>query len=429
LPAWAARTAVERAALLMAAAGRVADLGLHEILIRETGKVMWEAHAEAGFYPMCVDAFSAMAPAIDAPEILFSDGSGTSKLFRDPVGVVGATIAWNWPIALAAGKFVPALIAGNTLVLKPSPVAPLATLMIVQALNEVLPPGVINSVSGEDLVVGSALFNHPDVRMTAFTGGTGGGRAAAAAGASSFTRMLLELGGNDPAIVLDDQPITPALCAELALSAFLTSGQQCVDIKRVYAPQDKVAELADGIGAFLDAYVVGDGFDPASTIGPVTTDSQWKRVRGLVEAASAAGGAVRAHGSISGDEAEGFFLKPTIVTGLPENHPLVAEEQFGPVLPIQGYESVAQGIEFANGTDFGLTASVWSPDVERAEKIARQVQAGGTFINVHGLFAVNPALPFGGVKLSGLGREYGMLGFEGYTEPHVVSSWRAPVPS
>jgi acyl-CoA reductase-like NAD-dependent aldehyde dehydrogenase len=299
---------------------------------------------------------------------------------------------------------------------------------MVRLLNEFLPPGVLNTVTGEDLVVGAALFSHPDVRMTSFTGGIGGGKAAAAAGAGSFTRMLLELGGNDAAVILDDQPITEALCAELAMSSFAGTGQMCINIKRIYAPHNRVAEVADGIAAFLDSYVVGDGTDPATTMGPVTTDAQFKRVRGLIEAAVAAGGEVRYCGTVTGDESAGFFLRPAVVTGLEESHPLVAEEQFGPVIPVQGYDTVDEAIEFANATEYGLTASVWSPDIERAEKVARRLEAGSSFVNVHSIFCVNMLAPYGGIKMSGLGREYGDLGLRSYTEPHLVSTWHAPMP-
>jgi aldehyde dehydrogenase len=428
LPAWAAMSAVERAGVLHAAAATAASLDIPTLLTREQGKVGWEAQMEAFAFPTCVELFSAMAPTLDEPQILADDENGRVKLYRKPVGVVGATVAWNAPVWLAAGKFVPALIAGNTVVVKPSPVAPLSVLALISALSAALPPGVLNSVAGEDLVVGSALFGHPGVQMTSFTGGIGGGRAAAAAGASSFTRMLLELGGNDAAVVLDDQPITPELCADLVASSFAMAGQVCINIKRVYAPADKVAELADGMSAVLGHFVVGDGLDPVTTMGPVTTDAQYKRVTGLIESARAAGGTVVQGGTLTADESDGFFIRPAIVTGLDESHPLVAEEQFGPALPIQGYDSVEQAVEFANGTDYGLTASVWSPDIDRAEGVARRLEAGGSFINVHGMFGVNMAAPYGGVKLSGVGREYGAIGFNSYTEPHVVSSWRAPIP-
>jgi aldehyde dehydrogenase len=426
LPAWSALSAAERAQLLKQAGPAMAALPLAEILVSETGKALGEAQGEAMALDFLVDLFGGMAPDLDSPEIITSDANGTMKLYRDPIGVVGATVAWNAPVWLSAGKLIPALIAGNTVVLKPSPVAPLAVLEMGRVLNEYLPPGVVNTVSGEDLVVGSALFNHPDVRMTSFTGGIGGGRAAALAGAGSFTRMLLELGGNDAAVLLEDQPITEALCAELAFCAFTGTGQMCINIKRIYAPEEKVAELADGIAAALDTYVIGDGMDPATTIGPVTTDAQFKRVRGLIESAVAAGGKVRYCGTISADENAGYFLRPAVVTGLDESHPLVAEEQFGPVLPIQGYTSVEQAVSYANATEYGLTASVWTPDLERAEQVARRLQAGGSFINVHSIFCVNMMAPYGGIKSSGLGREYGPIGLLAYTEPHLISNWHAP---
>ncbi|KRA31092.1 hypothetical protein ASD81_16540 [Nocardioides sp. Root614] len=397
-------------------------------MVREQGKTFMEGSIEAGAFTGLAEFFGALAPTLDVPESLWSDENGTIRLFRKPVGVVGATIAWNAPIWLAAGKFVPALVAGNCVVLKPSPVAPLAVLELISALGKVLPAGVLNSVSGEDLTVGSALFNHPGVNMTSFTGGIGGGRAAAVAGATSFTRMLLELGGNDAAIVLDDQEINADLCTGLVTASYSMAGQVCINVKRVYAPTERVGELAAGIGAVLDHFVIGDGLQAGTTMGPLTTDTQFKRVNGLIEAARSSGGQVTQHGTVTGDETQGFFVRPAVVTGLDEGHALVADEQFGPVLPIQGYGSVEQAIAMANGTDYGLTASVWSPNLDRAESVARQLDAGGSFINVHGMFGVHPITPYGGIKQSGIGREYGAIGLNAYTEPQVISNWRAPMP-
>jgi acyl-CoA reductase-like NAD-dependent aldehyde dehydrogenase len=428
LPGWSATPAVERARLLAGAGPVLMGLDLIPSLVAEQGKVYWEAFAEVAFYDMAVNLYQPMAEALDAGELLVDDESGRIRLTRRPVGVVAAFTAWNWPFALSAGKVVPALIAGNTVVLKPSPVDPLSTLRAMAALAELLPPGVVNVVTGDDETVSARLMAHPLVRMTTFTGGTGAGRYAAEAAAPSFKRTVLELGGNDAALLLDDAVIDTTLCQRLTQAAFVTSGQVCIALKRVYAPADRVAELAEGMAAVLDGTcVVGNGLESGITMGPVTTERQRDRVAGLIAAAADAGGTVRACGRLAADPSAGYFLQPHLVTGLDEKHPVVAEEQFGPVLPIQPYTSLEEGIGLVNDTDCGLTASVWTADEARGFEVAERLEAGAAFVNIHGLMAVNPLAPMGGVKTSGLGREYGLLGLQAYTEPKVLSNWKSPM--
>ncbi|MDQ1514979.1 MAG: hypothetical protein QOE80_809 [Actinomycetota bacterium] len=428
LPGWSATPAVERARLLAEAGPVLTGLDLIPSLVAEQGKVYWEAFAEVAFYDMAINLYQPMAQALDEGELLVDDESGRVRLTRRPVGVVAAFTAWNWPFALSAGKVVPALIAGNTVVLKPSPVDPLSTLRAMAALAELLPPGVVNVVTGDDETVSARLMAHPLVRMTTFTGGTGAGRYAAEAAAPSFKRTVLELGGNDAALVLDDAVIDRTLCQRLTQAAFVTSGQVCIALKRVYAPADKVAELAEGMAAVLDeTCVVGNGLDDGITMGPVTTERQRDRVAGLIAAAAEAGGSVRPCGRLAADPSAGYFLQPHLVTGLDEKHPVVAEEQFGPVLPIQPYDTLDEGVRLVNNTDCGLTASVWTADESRGFEVAERLEAGAAFVNIHGLFAVNPLAPMGGIKTSGLGREYGLLGLQAYTEPKVLSSWKSPM--
>ncbi|WP_020498669.1 aldehyde dehydrogenase family protein [Sciscionella marina] len=420
---WAQTPAAERAKLVLDSAHKVAALdGIDEILIREQGKVGWEATFELGYYEALADAYAGMAGGLDEGESLLSDALGDTVCYRRPVGVVAAVTPWNYPLGLMAMKLVPALIAGCAVVVKPSPVTPLSTLESLAALVGHFPRGVVSVVTGTDEEVSRPLLAHPDVRKITLTGSTPTGRIAVAASAPSLKNVTLELGGNDAALVLDDMPIDDDLCGALATGAFTTTGQVCVAIKRVYIRSDRVDELAEGLTAALADSVVGNGLDPASTLGPLTTSRQHRIVTDLVADAETAGARVRYCGDRGPDTQRGYFLRPAIVTGAPENHDLVQQEQFGPALPVQPYEDVDQAIALINASEYGLTSSVWSTDREHAARIAQRIEAGTVHVNTHGLFAMDPRACFGGVKQSGLGREMGIEGLHAFTEARVVNT-------
>lgn len=424
-PAWADVPALSRAKLVLESAEKVAAIdGLQETLIREQGKVGWEATFELGYYEALADAYAAMAGGLDDGETILADTLGETRCYRRPVGVVAAVTPWNYPLGLMAMKVVPALIAGCAVVVKPSPVTPLTTLEALAALADHFPRGVVSVVTGDDDQVSAPLLTHPGVRKITLTGSTPTGRIAVAAAAPSLKNVTLELGGNDAALLLDDVVVDDDLCGSLVTGAFTTTGQVCVAIKRVYAPRHRVEEVADGLAAALDGTVAGNGLDPESTMGPLTTSRQRDIVAGLVRDAEAAGAKVRHCGALGPNTDRGWFLRPVIVTGTPENHPLIQTEQFGPALPVQPYDDVDEAITLINASEYGLTSSVWTPDTERGALVAQRIEAGTVHVNSHGLFSMDPRVCFGGVKQSGLGREMGLEGLHAFTEPRVVNTRR-----
>ena len=420
---WARRPAVERAAVLAEAADRIAALdGLDELLVREQGKVAWEAGFEVGFFEAVSSYYADMAPALDEGELAVDDGMGQLRIFSEPVGIVGAITPWNWPFALTVVKVVPALLAGNAVLVKPASTTPLTVMRALGAIADLFPSGLLSVLTGPGSTVGRRLLEHPLVRKVALTGSTETGREAAAVAGQTVKNLTLELGGNDAALVLDDAEIDEALCGNLVSGAFTTTGQLCFGIKRVYAPRRVADQLAEGLCAILDQYVIGNGLVPGTAMGPLNNGAQRDFVVELVADAEGRGGSVRRCGEMAGDPDKGWFLSPAVVTGLDDRARLVAEEQFGPALPVLAYDSLDEAIDRVNASEFGLASSIWTADEGRAVGLARRIQAGSTFVNNHGLFAVDFNGPFGGVKQSGVGREMALPGLAAYTEPHTVST-------
>jgi acyl-CoA reductase-like NAD-dependent aldehyde dehydrogenase len=336
---------------------------------------------------------------------------------RRPYGVVAAITPWNYPVIVAAGKIAAAVRAGNTIVLKPSPFTPLATLRLGELLQEAFPPGVVNVISGDD-ELGKWMVTHPAVRKISFTGSTEAGKHILRAAVADMKRVTLELGGNDAAIVLDD--VDPAAIAtKLFWGAFQNSGQVCTAIKRLYVHDRVYGPLLRALTELARSVRVGDGLDAASELGPVSTEPQFRRVDELVEDAKAAGGRVCAGGSRSSGHERGYFFEPTLVEGLADDARLVAEEQFGPVLPILRFTDVGDAVTRANSTQFGLSGSVWSADLVRARAIAGLLDCGTVWINQH--LVVVPASPIAGHKWSGLGVENGSLGLLELTQVQTLT--------
>ncbi len=421
--AWAEVPAVERAALVSAAADRVAAIpGLEELLIQEQGKVRWEASFEVGFMEAMASFYAEMAPALDRGETAVDDGLGVLRVYHEPVGVVAAITPWNWPFALSAVKVVPALVAGNAIIVKPASFTPLTVVRALTEIADLFPPGLMSVVTGPGSTVGRRLLEHPAVRMVTLTGSTETGREVAAVAGQTIKKVTLELGGNDAALILEDATVDEHLCGNLVAGAFTTTGQLCFGIKRVYAPARLAEAVAEGMAEILDQYVIGDGLEPETSMGPVNNAAQRDFVAGLVAEAEAAGGHIRTCGELRGDPERGFFLRPSVVTGLDDRAALVREEQFGPALPVLAYDDLDDAISRVNDSEFGLASSIWSADEDRAARLARRIQAGTTFVNNHGLFAIDLNGPFGGVKQSGVGRELATEGLHAYTEPHTVST-------
>ena len=404
----ARREALQRcAAVLMEHAAE-----LTPILTQEQGKPLHNATAEIMGAAMWFNYTATLELPV---EVLQDDASGRIEVRRRPLGVVAAITPWNFPLILASWKIAPALLAGNTIVLKPSPFTPLTTLKLGELLRPVLPPGVLNVVSGgNDL--GGWMTTHPVPRKISFTGSVATGKKVAAAAAPDLKRVTLELGGNDPAIVLDD--VDPKeVASKLFWGAFENCGQVCSAIKRVYAPEVMYDALVGHIAELARGVKVGDGMAEGTQIGPLNNRPQFQRVQELVEDAKRHGARIAAGGEPLGGE--GYFYRPTIVAELSDGVRLVDEEQFGPALPIVPYRRVEDAIERANASHFGLGGSVWSANVDRAAELARELECGTAWVNQH--LNIMPSTPFGGAKWSGIGVENGPWGLLGFTEIQTVN--------
>jgi len=393
----------------------------------EHGKVLSEAGFEIDTAPMVAAVLGSMAEAALAPEQI-DPQSPYPRLHREPYGVAALVIPFNWPFSVMMMKLASALSAGNTVVVKLPPTVPLAALQFGAAFAAALPPGVVNVVSAPGIELSQALVTHPGIDVISATGGVATGRAVMAAAATRLTPVLLELGGNDAAIIVPDVAISDQLVESLVTATYTTGGQVCMAIKRLYAPQGRVDELADAVLARCEREVVGDGLADDVTLGPLHTASGRDRVASLVKDAVAQGATVRTAGRIREEDADsdGYFVLPTVVTGVAPQSALATEEQFGPVLPIFGYDDIDDAVAAANATEFGLTASVWTGDDALADKVTGQLVAGTVSVNCHGMAAQDPRVPFGGVGQSGLGRELGADGIRAFTQPRGYV--RQPVP-
>jgi acyl-CoA reductase-like NAD-dependent aldehyde dehydrogenase len=402
----ARRDALRKAAGVLFAAG--GELG--PILVREQGKPL----AQAGIEPLGAGMWLNYFADLEVPkEVIQDDDNAYAEVVRKPIGVVAAITPWNFPLILASWKIGPALRAGNTIVLKPSPYTPLATLKMVEMLQDVLPPGVLNVVSGGD-ELGKWMTSHPVPRKISFTGSVPTGKHVAASAAPDLKRVTLELGGNDPAIVLDDAD--PAVVADrLFDQAFANCGQICSAIKRVYVPEAMHDDLVERFAARAKAMKVGDGFEEGVEMGPINNEPQYERVKELVSEAIAGGANVHAGGKAM--DRPGYFFEPTILSGVSEGTRIVDEEQFGPALPVISYRHESEALDRANATMFGLSGSVWSGDPDRAAAVASSLECGTAWVNTH--LNLAPHQPFGGFKWSGLGVENGPWGLAAFTEIQV----------
>lgn len=342
-------------------------------------------------------------------EIVKDDNEGRIEIHRKPLGVVASITPWNWPLMIAIWHIAPAIRAGNTVVIKPSPFTPLSTLRMVELLNTVLPAGVLNVVTGPD-EIGPALTSHPDVAKVTFTGSTATGKKVMSSATDTLKRLTLELGGNDAAILLPDT--NPAEVAEgIFWGAFINNGQTCACMKRLYVHDSIYDEVCDALVSFASNIPVGDGLNEDNVLGPIQNGMQFAKVRELVEDAKANGARVLIGGQDpSGD---GFFYPITLIADATDGMRIVDEEQFGPVLPIIRYTDVEDAIARANRSSMGLGGSVWSKDTDVAAALALRLESGSAWVNSHG--GLHPNAPFGGVKQSGMGTEFGTDGLKEFT--------------
>ncbi|HEX7872314.1 MAG TPA: aldehyde dehydrogenase family protein [Sphingobium sp.] len=404
-PGWSATHFAERKRLVASLAGIIAEHGaeLRALLTAEQGKPLDAADGElqgAAYWAAAVEGF-------ELPEDRRGDDSRRVVVRHLPLGVVGAIVPWNYPALTAMMKIVPAITAGNCIVLKPAPTTPLTTLRLGELFQSVLPPGVVNIVSGGD-EIGPWMTSHAGIDKISFTGSTQTGRRIMQSAAEHITRFTLELGGNDPAIVLPDVDVD-AVAEKLFWGSMLNSGQICVAAKRIYV-HDAIYD------AFLAAFMavarslrMGDGAEPGVALGPVQNRAQYDRIRTLTDNARAAG--YRLHQG-EAPEGAGYFHPVTVVENPDDDAEIVREEQFGPILPILRFTDDEDVIARANGTPFGLGGSVWSRDIARASAIADRLDCATSWVNT--IMDAPPDQPMGGHKQSGFGVENGLMGLLEY---------------
>jgi acyl-CoA reductase-like NAD-dependent aldehyde dehydrogenase len=315
-------------------------------------------------------------------------------------------------------KLAPAVATGNTIVVKPSPFAPAALTVALHQMAQVLPPGVVNVVHGH-ADVGRALTSHPLVRKVGFTGGIVTARQVMSAAAPTIKNITLELGGNDPAIVLDDVDVDAALDRMLK-GVFTRTGQICFAVKRVYVPRAIYDDFADRFCERVNQYTVGHGLDPDASFGPLNNEAQYDRVNEVIATAKNSDAVVVELGRKLPSADDGYYVLPHVVRDVAHDATISSCEQFGPVIPLIAYDGDAQAIEWANDSEYGLGSSVWTTDHERGLAIARKIEAGSTFINTHAFESLDLRMPFGGIKQSGIGREFGDAGLKEYVEQHSI---------
>jgi len=406
LPSWRAMSPANRAELIVRikeALATKADL-LAELITREVGMPIALSRRMQVGAPLAILDMYARHADLSAAESRI----GNSTVIRQPVGVVGAIIAWNYPLYLLASKVGAALAAGCTVVLKASELAPLSAIAFAEAAAEAgLPAGVFNLIVGTGDEAGEALVAHPDVDHITFTGSTRAGRRVASVAGERVRPVSLELGGKSASLLLDDAPLATAVKATVN-SCMLNAGQTCAALTRLLVPEAMYEEAAAAAVAVATTFVPGNPHEPTTKLGPLISALQRDRVRSMIESAIRDGSELLCGGSAPPDSpSSGFFVRPTIFGRVDPSSAIAQEEVFGPVLCVIPYHDEEQALEIANGTRYGLSGAVWSADVERAERVARQMQAGQVDIN-GGPF--NLDAPFGGFKDSGVGRELGAHG-------------------
>lgn len=420
---WSRRTPADRsAALLRLAAELEARAG--ELAALETAQTGKSIRMSTQFdVPGTVDNVSFFAGAARQLHGLAAGeyGAGaTSMIRREPIGVIGSIAPWNYPLQMAGWKILPAVAAGNTIVLKPSELTPGTSLLFAEAAAAAgIPDGVINVVNGAGQVAGEALVTHPDVAMTSFTGSTAVGRRIMALAARTAKRVHLELGGKAPFVVFDDADVEAAAHGAVA-GSIINGGQDCTAATRAYIQRPLFEDFTARVAELMESVVVGDPTDPDTDLGSLISHAHRDKVAGFVERARAAGATVRAGGNApGGDLASGAFYRPTLVTGAAQDSEIVQDEVFGPVLAALPFDSDDDGIRLANDTAYGLAASAWTRDLSRSLRAGEEIAAGCVWINDH--IPIVSEMPHGGYKASGFGKDMSVYSFEDYTNiKHVM---------
>ena len=411
-PAWSALSKEERAGYLMK---------IHAGLEARTDELAQTIAKEVGMPLMLSNLIQVGLPKANfavAAQLLgsyeFETQIGNSLVVREPFGVVGSITPWNYPLHQIALKVAPALAAGNTVVVKPSEVAPINAFILAEIVHEAgLPAGVFNLVTGVGPVVGEAIAAHPDVDLVSFTGSTRAGKRVAEVASQTVKKVSLELGGKSPNVILDDADFAKAI-ADGVGKCFLNSGQTCTALTRMIVPRSRLAEAEQIAAATAAAFTPGNPFEKTSRIGPLVSATQRDRVKGFIQTGIDEGATLLVGGPDTPEGLDqGYFVAPTVFSNVTRDMTIAREEIFGPVLSIMPYDTEDEAVDIANDTIYGLAGGVWSGDPERAKNVARRIRAGQVEVNGG---AFNLMAPFGGYKQSGLGREAGRFGLEEFLE-------------
>lgn len=416
-PAWAEVPLAERQKKVSQLADAIvanADK-LARALTQEQGKPLAEAQGEIAWAEGYLRHYATLEIA---ERTIQDDANGLIQVRRKPLGVVAGIIAWNFPLLVACWKIGPAVIAGNTIVLKPAPTTPVTALMLGELCQSIFPAGVVNIITdANDL--GGYLTADPRIAKVGFTGSTATGKKIMASAADGLKRLTLELGGNDPGIVLDDVDVRET-AQGIFNAAFLNCGQVCLAIKRAYVHDSIYDAMCEELARLAEAAVVDDGLAQGAQIGPIQNKAQYEKLKGFLERARS-DGTIVAGGEII--DRAGYFLRPTIVRDVTDGDQIVDEEQFGPILPVIRYSDIDDVVARANASPYGLGASVWSRDLDRAVSVANRIESGSVWVNQH--VAIGPHIPMAGVKSSGLGVEQSEEGLAEYTQISVINVARA----
>ena len=419
-PEWSTATPAERSAVLGDLAARMSARE-QEYAAAESAQAGKPIRLSSEFdVPGSIDNcayFGGAARHLQGTAAAEWDGTHTSTIRREPIGVVGSIAPWNYPLQMAMWKMLPAVAAGNTIVLKPSEMTPLTTLMLAEdATAAGMPDGVFNVVTGTGPEAGEALVGHPDVRMVSFTGSTRVGKRVAEIATSGLKRLHLELGGKAPFVVFEDADLDAAVQGAVAAS-LINTGQDCTAATRAYVHASLYDAFVDGVAQVMSTVVMGDTSSADTDLGPLISAAQRDKVGGMVQRAVDDGAAL-AYGGFAPDR-PGYFYSPTLITGAAQDSEIVQEEVFGPVLVALPFDNDDEAIRLANDTRYGLAASAWTTDVVRAQRVSREIEAGCVWINDH--IPIVSEMPHGGYKQSGFGKDMSMYSFEEYTQIKHVS--------